>query len=110
MRIRINVARNNLPRFANAFEDEVADAINHGINSGIEAGDPRTPVDTGNLVGNKVIQYASAGNLEGEIHWAAEYALYQNSGTGRGVPASGFADEAAEVGGRAMAERARSIS
>lgn len=113
-KLSIHVTRNELPRFSQKFLPGVADAINHGINSAIEAADPLTREDTGDLIGNKDIDYATEGNLEGEIVWAMEYAVYQNYGfthyrSGEHIAGTHFADEGAEVGGRAMRDKAGSI-
>ena len=97
MRITLNVTKNNLPRIEAQFDDGVADVINHGILTAIEAADPLTRVDTGALIGNKVIDYASPGKFEGEIHWAQEYAEYQNAGTVY-MDGTHFADEGAKAG------------
>lgn len=108
VRMRILVGRNDVPRLANTFLPGVADAINHGINSAIEAADPLTREDTGDLIGNKDIQYATEGKLEGEVVWEMEYAVYQNEGTYK-MSGTHFADEGAEVGGRAMRDKAADV-
>lgn len=97
MKIDVVVTRNMLPGLADRFENEVADVINHGILTAIEAADPLTRVDTGDLIGNKFPTYAEPGKLEGEIHWAMEYAEYQNSGTVY-MDGTHFADEGAKAG------------
>jgi hypothetical protein len=103
MRIRLTVARNDLPRLRATFDSDVADGINHGIDTAIERADPLTRVDTGDLIANKTMEYASGGKLEGSVTWNMEYAAHQNYGTVY-MSGTGFADEGAEQGGKAMGE------
>ena len=100
--VTLTVRANECPRIAGQFEGNVARVLNRAVDVCIAVADPLTRRDTGALVGNKAITYASEGSLSAEVAWNQEYAIYQNSGT---VYTSGtfFADSGAEAGGQAIA-------
>lgn len=88
---------NNLPSVGPKLRAAAAAALNTGLMATIGYSDPLTPVDTGLLKGNKDIQLASAGGLEAIVSWLQEYAIYQEMGTSRGVPARHFAQGGADA-------------
>ena len=88
------VASNRFPDIARGFNAKVEAALDAGVAVGIAAADARTPVDTGNLKGNKTIGRAPGFR---SITWNAPYAAYQNFGTSRGVPANHFAEAAVDA-------------
>ena len=90
----IVVASNRFPALAAGFNVKVEAALDAGVRAGIAAADPKTPRDTGNLVGNKTIQRAPGFR---SITWNAPYAVFQNWGTSRGVPANHFAEAAVDA-------------
>lgn len=90
----IVVASNNFHALASGFSGKVEAALDAGVRVGIAAADPRTPVDTGALKGNKTIQRSPGFR---SITWNQHYAVYQNFGTSRGVPANHFAEAAVDA-------------
>lgn len=95
MQARITATSNRLAELKPALRALGESALDAGAVTCIEAADPRTPRDTGALVGNVVIE---AGDGYRNVIWLMHYAIYQNFGTSRGVPASGFAEAGAEAG------------
>lgn len=94
--LEIIVNFNNLPQVPPQLRSAAAKGLNTGIMATIGYADPYTPVDTGLLKANKVIQNASAGNLSASVTWAQHYAIYQEFGTSRGVEAKRFAAQGVE--------------
>ena len=90
----IVVASNSFHAIARGFDVKVEGALDAGLRAGIAAADARTPVDTGALKGNKVIQRSPGFR---SITWTQHYALWQNNGTSRGVPANHFAEAAVDA-------------
>ena len=101
MRATVTVTHNLFPRFASTFPAAVEAATKEAIATTIEVADPLTPVDTGMLRANKAITVSAEA---GEIHWAQEYAGYQNYGTSRGVVGKHFVDQGVEAGARAWTD------
>mgnify|MGYP001159297166 CR=1 FL=1 len=95
--VEIVVNFNHLPQVAPKLRAATASALNVGLMATIGYADPLTPVDTGLLKGNKDIQLASAGNLQAVLSWLQHYAIYQEMGTSRGVPARHFAQGGADA-------------
>lgn len=93
--ISVTILKNDLPLIPTRFRAAVADANNLAMFKTVEIADPRTPVETGNLLNAKRLTPASPGNLVSEIHWTAEYAMFVNGGT-RFMAAQPFATSAVE--------------
>ncbi len=98
VRAYVNVTLNNFSRYARTFPAAVQAATQKAVQRTIEVADPLTPVDTGALRANKTISVSAEA---GEIHWAQEYAGYQNYGTSRGIAAKHFVDQGVEAGAKA---------
>jgi HK97 gp10 family phage protein len=88
------VVSNRFPALASGFTGKVEAALDAGVAAGIAAADARTPVDTGALRANKTIQRSPGSRT---ITWNQHYAVYQNFGTSRGVPANHFAEAAVDA-------------
>lgn len=95
MQARITATSNRLAELKPALRALGESALDAGAVTCIEAATPRTPVDTGALRANVVIE---SGQGYRNVKWLQHYAIYQNFGTSRGVPASGFAEAGAEAG------------
>lgn len=91
----VRATSNRLAELSASLSVLADEALDHGAVSCIEAAAPNTPVDTGALVGNVVIEKVPGGV---NVLWLMHYAVYQNFGTSRGVPAAGFAEAGAEAG------------
>ena len=96
----IVVAHNGFHALANGFNAKVEAALDAGVRVGLAAADQKTPVDTGALKANKTIQRGPGFR---SITWNQEYAVYQNFGTSRGVPANHFAEAAVDAAGPVIA-------
>lgn len=92
------VTSNIFPRLARNFPVAAAAATNVAIARTIEVSDPLTPVDTGAMRANKVLDHATPGDPSGGIHWAQEYTGFQNFGTVRGVVGQHFVEQGVEAG------------
>jgi hypothetical protein len=92
----IIVRFNLLPGVTPKLRAGAARALNTGIMATVGYADPLTPVDTGNLKGNKTFDLANPGKLVSQVTWNADYAIYQEMGTSRGVSAKRFAAGGAE--------------
>lgn len=93
--ITVEASLNILPELAASLGSHVEQALDHGVVTALEVADGHTPVDTGALRSNITVN-KSAG--EREIIWNQHYAVYQNFGTSRGVPARLFANLGADAG------------
>jgi hypothetical protein len=89
--VEIVVNWNHLPQVPPKLRAATASALNVGIMATIGYADPLTPVDTGLLKGNKDITLATPGSLQAALAWLQFYAIFQEMGTSRGVPARHFA-------------------
>ena len=81
--VRVRVRSNRIGEVKAKLPDLVDVAIQKFIMDVIALADPDTPVDTGHLKSNKVIDI---GHLKAVLVWAASYALYVHEGT-RFMPA-----------------------
>ncbi len=104
--ITIRATSNRLGELSGALRGLAEEALDHGVTTLIEVADPRTPVDTGALKANKVIEKGSGSRT---ITWVQEYAAYQEFGTSRGVPARAFARTGAEAGLEAIESHLRTF-
>lgn len=93
--ITIEAVSNRLGELSASLSDLAEESLDHGVVTCLEVSAPRTPVDTGALKANVVIE---SGQGFRTVHWTQHYAAYQEFGTSRGVPASGFATAGADAG------------
>lgn len=78
MAVRIVATLNRFPEFARSLPAVRERALDAGVAQCIATADPLTPVDTGALRGNKVID-SGAGSRT--ITWGQSYAAYVELGT-----------------------------
>lgn len=94
MNITVHAGINILGYLADSLDQTVEDALDHGIVTAWEVADPLTPVDTGALRMNVTVAKRPG---EREMTWNQHYAIYQEFGTSRGVPANLFATQGADA-------------
>ena len=93
MSILITVLQNDFFSIADRFGNGIMEVMANGAMNIIAAADPRTPVDTGALKGNKTVDVSTTGLTVG---WNEDYAGYQELGTRHVAPkhfASGAMDQ-----------------
>jgi hypothetical protein len=88
------VVHNTFNALAGRLDAGLEAALDAGLAAGIAAADSKTPVDTGLLKGNKSISRSPGFR---SLTWNQHYAVYQNFGTARGVPANHFAEAAVDA-------------
>lgn len=93
--ITIEAVSNRLGELSASLSDLAEEALDHGVVTCLEVSGPLTPVDTGALKADVVIE---SGQGYRNVVWTRHYAGYQNFGTSRGVPAAGFANAGADAG------------
>ena len=94
MQVTVHAQINILGYLADSLDETVENALDHGVVTALEVADPRTPVDTGALRSNISV---NKGAGQREIVWNQHYAIYQEFGTSRGVPANLFATQGADA-------------
>ena len=94
MHVTVHAGINILGYLAESLDKTVEQALDHGVITALEVADGHTPVDTGALRSNISVN-KSAGQRE--IVWNQHYAIYQEFGTSRGVPANLFATQGADA-------------
>lgn len=95
MQVTVHAQVNTLGHLAGSLVTHVEAALDHAIMTTWEVADPLTPVDTGALRANVVVNKSPNRR---EIIWNQHYAIYQEFGTSRGVPANLFATRGADAG------------
>lgn len=90
--LRLEIKYNKFPQIAKALPQAADDIQARTVFMLVQAADPITPVDTGNLKNNKTIDPGGGGKA-GSVHWHAPYAGFVNYGTRR-MPARPFIDQA----------------
>ncbi len=78
MSVSIEVTLNRFPQLAGQFDTMVEGALDAGVVTALATADPLTPVDTGNLLGDKTIERDRGSRT---ITWNAEYAAFNEMGT-----------------------------
>ena len=76
--MRLEVKYNHFPKIARAMPQQAEDVVARTVLMLVQAADPATPVDTGNLKNNKTI---TTGGLKGSVHWHAPYTGFVIFGT-----------------------------
>lgn len=94
MNITVHAGINILGYLAESLDETVENALDHGIVTAWEVATPRTPVDTGDLRANVVVNKTPG---QREMIWLQHYAIYQEFGTSRGVRANLFATQGADA-------------
>ena len=92
--ITVQVLNNRFGQLANSLDAALEAALDAGVKAATATADPLTPVDTGELRGNKTIERSPGSRT---ITWNQHYAAHQEFGTSRGVPAHGFAKAGADA-------------
>jgi hypothetical protein len=82
------VNRNDLPRIAAQGRRKANQAVRRCGLAVQRYAAPYTPVLTGNLKANVMLFMTS--DVSAELKWMMFYAIFQNDGTSRGVPAKQF--------------------
>lgn len=94
MHVTVHAQVNILDQLADSLDKTVEDALDHGVVTLLEVADGHTPVDTGALRSNITTLKRPD---EREVIWNQHYAIYQEFGTSRGVPANLFATQGADA-------------
>ena len=93
--VTVTVTKNNLPRLRAQGKRKASQAVRRAGFNTIRYAAPETPVDTGALKANFVMDIFNAG-LSLTLKWAMFYGLFQNYGTSRGIVGKHFAEKGAE--------------
>ncbi len=93
--IRIEVTKNILPRLSGDFPRRASVAIGLGLFKVLEAADPRTPRETGELADSAQVRF-SPGAQDGTVYWPAPYASFVEHGTRLHAPQP-FAKPAVDI-------------
>lgn len=93
--VTVTVQSNRLPQLRAQGKRRASAAVRRaGFNTARYAA-PLTPVDTGALKANFVLDIFNGG-LSATLKWVMFYALFQNYGTSRGITGKHFAEGGAE--------------
>jgi HK97 gp10 family phage protein len=79
-KLSVSITYNHFPKIAKGLEQGALDVVAETVLALVAMADPLTPVDTGNLKNNKVINTGGADG-KGFVHWQAPYAGFVNYGT-----------------------------
>lgn len=106
MSILITVLQNDFFSLADRFGSGLQDVMANGAMNVVAAADPRTPVDTGALKGNKTIDVSASGFT---VSWNQDYAAYQEFGTSRGIAPKHFASGAMDQVGPSIVQELAAV-
>ena len=93
--ITVTVTQNRLPQLKANGKRKAGQAVRRAAFNTQRYAAPLTPVDTGALKANVIIDQAGDG-LSATVKWGQFYAIFQEYGTSRGVSAKRFAQGGAE--------------
>jgi hypothetical protein len=85
---------NRLPMLPAQGRQKASQAVRRAAFATQRGAAPFTPVRTGALKANFIMDFFNAG-LSAEVKWAMFYAIFQNEGTRRGISAKQFAQKGA---------------